>query len=32
MERNVLPANANEGANYIPTPIENTTNSYYNKK
>lgn len=32
MERKVLPANVNEGANYIPTPIENTTNPYYNKR
>ena len=32
MERKVLPANVNEGANYIPAPIENTTNPYYNKK
>ena len=32
MERKVLPANTNEGSNYVETPIENTTNPFYNKR
>ncbi|MGB7499706.1 MAG: RHS repeat-associated core domain-containing protein, partial [Moheibacter sp.] len=32
MPRKVLPANFNEVNGYLPTPVEGTDNSYYNKK
>ncbi|GEM_PF-3938048 len=31
MPKEVLPANVNEGAGYVPTPVEGTNNPYYNK-